>query len=272
MVIFPACKINLGLSVKERRSDGFHNVETILFPIPLRDALEIIPGGERVRFTMSGIALDNGGKDNLVMKAYRLIDQRFGIGPVRVHLHKAIPAGAGLGGGSSDAAHTLTMLNDMFGLQLSSAELETLARELGTDCAFFIQNQPQLAYGKGDQFEPLDLRLEGYRILLVKPPVHINTATAYGWITPRPRKGSVKDIVRSPPEQWRGNLVNDFEQPVFHRHPELADIKQRILELGAAYASMTGSGSALFGIYRKDMLPAAPADFPGCFVWRSPLC
>ncbi len=271
MVIFPACKINLGLSVKERRSDGFHNVETVLFPIPLRDALEIIPGGGRTRFTMSGIELDDEGKDNLVMKAYRLIDRKFGIGPVRAHLHKSIPAGAGLGGGSSDAAHTLVLLNELFGLQLSDAEMEAMARELGTDCAFFIRNRTQLAFGRGDQFEPLDLRLEGYGILLVKPPVHINTAMAYSWVTPRPGTEPIREVVRMAPEHWQGRLVNDFEQPVFQRHPALAEIKQRILDLGAAYASMTGSGSALFGIYRMNLLPAVPANFPACFVWRSPL-
>ena len=271
MVIFPPSKINLGLSVTAKRSDGFHNVETVLYPIPLRDVLEIIPAHDRFRFSTSGIAVTGTTEENLVVKAYRMLQKSHGVGPVSLHLHKAIPAGAGLGGGSADAAYVFLLLDTMFDLGLLPGKMEEMAGRLGSDCPFFIRNEPRLALGRGDRFEPVDVNLDGHSLLLVKPPVHINTARAYSWITPREKDLPVKEIVRLPVSDWNSLLVNDFERPVFERFGELAAIKEKIIGMGAAYAAMTGSGSAIYGLFTTEIPPNARDHFPGCFVWHSKL-
>lgn len=269
MVIFPGCKINLGLSVLSKRQDGFHNVETILFPIPLFDILEIIPSGNDFDFRISGQDIPGDPMDNLVVKAYEMINQDVGIGPVRIHLHKNIPSGAGLGGGSSDAAHTILLLNDLFSLNLSITQMKDYARTLGSDCAFFIQNTPVLAFGKGDQFRNINIQIKPYQLFIVKPDFHINTTLAYSWLKPQSEKIDFNSLIESPIENWSETLVNDFEAPVFARHPKLKRIKESMFDFGASYAAMTGTGSAVFGLFKKDITLPKQSDFPGDFIWSS---
>lgn len=251
MLSFPNAKINLGLSVIERRPDGYHNLETVFYPLALSDILEVLPG-ESFQFHSSGILLDNKGGDNLVIKAYTLLKSEFDLPPVRIHLHKVIPFGAGLGGGSSDAAHMLKMLSLMFGLGLSSQELQHYAAKLGADCPYFIGNQPSLATGIGDQLTPISLDLGKYYFALVKPPFGVNTALAYKAIRPSKHQTSIKDIMLQPVETWKECLNNDFETPVFKMFPEIASVKRSLYELGALYASMSGSGSSVYGIFQES--------------------
>jgi len=262
MIVFPNAKINLGLKVLKKRHDGFHNIETIFYPIELSDVLEIIPSGHGVvTFTSSGLTIPGDAQNNLCLKAYHLLFSIFHLPPVSIHLHKVIPMGAGLGGGSSDGAFTIKLLNDLFLLGLSNDQMTNYARNLGSDCAFFIVNKPVFAFDKGDQFEPLDLDLTGYRIEVVTPDIHVNTAEAYSMMgrsynISSPPKGGVfsvnspiKEIIRKPIEEWKYLLTNDFELPVFNKYPELERIKQDLYNQGALYVSITGSGSGIFGVF-----------------------
>lgn len=250
MVTFPNAKINLGLHVTERRPDGYHNLETYFYPIRLADALEILPSDE-FRFQSSGIRMEGGAEKNLVVKAYRLLQNDFHLPMVKIYLHKVIPIAAGLGGGSSDAAFTLVMLNTIFNIGLSQQQLEKYAGLLGADCPFFIGNIPSLATGKGDQLEPLKMDLSGFQPVIVKPPVSVNTAAAYQGITPKYPDIPLRDIMNQSVENWKDSLHNDFENSVFEQFPQIAAIKQTLYECGATYASMSGSGSAVFGLFRQ---------------------
>ena len=269
MIIFPFCKINLGLSVIEKRSDGFHNLETVLYPIQIKDALEIIPTLGKFEFSISGLPIEGNPEQNLVVRAYRMIEKDFNIGPVHIHLHKVIPAGAGIGGGSSDASHTLLLLNKLFSLNLTLGRMENYARQLGSDCAFFLNNKPKLAYEKGDLFKQANVNLESYTIMVVKPNISINTGEAYGWISPSKKDTPLTDILELPVREWEGKLINDFEAPVFERYPKLAEIKAKIRSSGAIYSSLTGSGSAIYGIFHKTDFPEKKIDIPGAFIWVS---
>jgi 4-diphosphocytidyl-2-C-methyl-D-erythritol kinase len=269
MIVFPNGKINLGLSVIEKRKDGFHNVETIMFPVPLKDVLEIIPVANNFQFDMTGSEIDGNPDHNLVVRAYHMINQKHDIGPVHIHLYKAIPTGAGLGGGSSDAAYTILLLNKLFSLGMTIETMENYARQIGSDCAFFIRNKPVLAHQKGDFFTSAMVNLSRYKILIVTPDLSINTSSAYSWINPTKKKIPLKDIIRYPVDEWEGNLINDFEDVVFTRHPELAKIKDTIRSLGAVYTSLTGSGAAVYGIFNENDIPSQNIDFPGKFVWLS---
>jgi 4-diphosphocytidyl-2-C-methyl-D-erythritol kinase len=259
MVQFPNAKINLGLSVTERRSDGYHNLETVFYPVPLCDVLEVIRG-ETFSFRVSGWALDGPEEENLVVRAWRLLQVRFGLPPVTVRLHKVIPSGAGLGGGSSDAAFMLKMVNDLFSLALSEAELEAEAGKLGADCPFFIRNTPSFATGTGNILSPAEVDLAGFHLVLVKPPLHVHTGKAYQAITPRQPAVSVQKVVQQPVDSWKGTLTNDFEEPVFNMFPMIREIKEELYRRGAVYASMSGSGSAVFGLFRES-----PGDLPEAF-------
>ena len=249
----PNCKINLGLHVVGRRPAGYHDLETLFLPVhDLCDELEITPSAApRTTMRQEGILLDNAPGDNLCMKAYRLLYDEFHIPPVEILLHKHIPFGAGLGGGSSDAAFTLKMLNEMFSLGLTTFDLERRAAQLGADCAFFIQNRPAYATGIGDQLEPLDLDLSAYHITIEIPPdEHVSTREAYAGL--HLQGGSRPDLrqaVRQPLPQWRDTIVNDFEASVFPSHPAIAALKDDMYRRGAFYASMTGSGAAVFGLF-----------------------
>ena len=266
MITFPNAKINLGLNIVERRSDGYHNIETVFYPIPLTDVLEIVPAsGGDTTLTCSGNAVDCPVEKNLVMRAYRMLESQYHLPPVEMHLYKHIPDGAGLGGGSSDAAHALMMLNDMFDLNLTEAELASLAVKLGADCAFFIYNRPMLATGIGDVFTPVDVDLKGKTLLLVKPPMGVDTRTAYSRVVPAPSSIRLDKVVALPVPSWDGLLVNDFEPSVFAALPQLWLIKARLLDAGALYAAMSGSGSTVFGIFDNDKLAETTADtFTDC--------
>ena len=262
MISFPNAKINLGLNIVERRPDGYHNIETVFYPIPLTDVLEIVPAVDGAQTTLNcyGNPVDCPPEKNLVMKACRLMQERYNLPAVSMHLYKHIPDGAGLGGGSSDAAHALIMLNKLFHLGLTDDELAAMAVKLGADCAFFIYNRPMLATGIGDVLSPIDVTLKGKIILLVKPPVGVDTRTAYSRVTPQAPTIPLTDIISRPLPSWDGLLVNDFEPSVFAALPQLWLIKARLLDAGAQYAAMSGSGSTIFGIFDSDKLADAAAD------------
>lgn len=258
MITFPNAKINLGLNIVSRRPDGYHNLETVFYPVTLTDVLEMVPSSDgETHLQCYGRPVDCPPEKNLVMKAFRLMERHYAVPAVDIHLYKHIPDGAGLGGGSSDAAHTLLMLNEMNNLQLPQERLAELAATLGADCPFFIYNRPMFACGIGDEFQPADLSLSGRALLIVKPSVSVATAEAYSHVTPAQPLTSVAEITTWPVEMWDGQLVNDFEPSVFALHPELWNIKLKLLEAGADYAAMSGSGSALFGIFKTDKLAQA---------------
>lgn len=256
MITFPNCKINLGLYITSRRPDGYHNLETIFFPVPLSDALEIIenkqPGSYKspVIYSGSGLEIAGNSSDNLCIKAWQLLKKDFpGLPPVLMHLHKVIPMGAGLGGGSSDAAHALMLLNTKFNLGLSPEVLVDYSLQLGSDCPFFIFNKPAIGKGRGEMLKPIDLDLSGYTLVLVNPGIHISTKEAFGNIVPRQPMPPIEHFAGQPVEAWKDHLLNDFEPGVFHAHPELKDIKNSLYNAGAVYASMSGTGSTIFGLF-----------------------
>ena len=243
MILYPNAKINLGLNVLRKRSDGYHDIETLFYPVPeCCDILELVPADS---FRMHVYNADIAG-ENLCEKAWRLMNGRFGIPSVEIHLYKKIPMGAGLGGGSSDAAFTLAGLNALFGLNLPKEALAALAAQLGSDCAFFIYNRPMMARGRGEILAPLAFSLEGRTLRLYPQEVFVSTREAYAGITPHEPQLRIESVVRRPVEEWKGLLVNDFEESVFARHPELAAVKQALYDEGALYAAMSGSGSALY--------------------------
>lgn len=249
MISFPNAKINIGLNVVSKREDGYHNLETIFYPVKLADALELVQS-EKTVFTASGIEIDGNPENNLVYKAYQLLQTDFQIPPVKLHLHKVIPFGAGLGGGSSDAAFVFKMLNDYFKLKLSSTRLKSYAAKIGADCPFFIENKPAFATGIGDQLQAIKLDLSEYEILIIKPNISVSTPEAYRNVIPSESKFNLKDIEYLPIEKWKGAIENDFEKSVFKIYPEIGILKQNLYKMGAMYASMSGSGSAVFGIFR----------------------
>jgi len=253
--------------VVAKRSDGYHNLETIFYPVQLADALEMVPSG-KLQLTVSGISIDGDNADNLVLKAYRMLQTDFELPPVHFHLHKVIPTGAGLGGGSSDAAFALRMMNDYFQLQLSSQELMKYAAKLGADCAFFIQNKPAFATGIGDQLNEIKLDLSGYNLLIAKPSFSVNTSEAYSGIVPHKPTFNLKETGEIPVEKWKDFVVNDFEKSVFKKYSEIEKLKESMYQMGAIYSSMSGSGSAVFGLFRHS--PINPDNFlpRGIFIYR----
>jgi 4-diphosphocytidyl-2-C-methyl-D-erythritol kinase len=260
MIIFPNCKINLGLHILRRRPDGFHDLETVFYPLPLRDALEVVSDDD-LQFGSSGIPVPGDEQDNLCLKAWHLLKADFpDLPPVKIHLHKHIPIGAGLGGGSADAAFMLQLLNDKFRLGISDEQLIAYAARLGSDCAFFIRNKPCYATGRGEVLEPLELDLSQYSWLLVYPGIHVNTGWAFGQITPRVPEQKLQQSILQPVEEWRNGVYNDFEAPVFRAHPVLEEIKAQLYEAGALYATMSGSGSAMVGIFPKNKITGALWD------------
>jgi 4-diphosphocytidyl-2-C-methyl-D-erythritol kinase len=267
VLCFPNAKINIGLNIVAKRSDGFHNIETLFYPIPLSDGLEIVESNstERYQFTSSGIPIHIDDKENIVCKAFELIHSRYPIPPTKIHLHKNIPFGAGLGGGSADAAFMIRMLNELYQLNISNLEMEKLAGQLGSDCPFFIANQAVFAEGKGDVFTACQIDLSGYFILLVKPDIHIGTPEAYANTKPGIPKQSLKLVGSEPMENWKHFVFNDFENSIFPNHPILEKIKSDLYEMGAVYASMSGSGSSLFGLFKEK--PPKPEKWKEHFCW-----
>ncbi|MCD8740211.1 4-(cytidine 5'-diphospho)-2-C-methyl-D-erythritol kinase [Mucilaginibacter roseus] len=250
MINFPNAKINIGLNITERRPDGYHNLETVFYPIGIKDALEIVEAGE-LTFEASGIGIPGNVEDNLCVKGYHLIKKDYDLPPVSIHLHKNIPIGAGLGGGSADAAFFIKLLDLQFGLNLTIEQMEGYARQLGADCAFFIQNKPVYAHGKGDVFQPVQLDLSAYKIVLVMPPAHVSTGEAYRGVRPKPSIHSLQDLVQQPVALWRQYIKNDFEESIFKNHPVIRGVKAALYEAGALYASMSGSGASVFGIFEQ---------------------
>ena len=250
MIVFPNAKINIGLNVVSRRTDGYHNLETVFYPVKVKDALEVIES-DKFAFTSSGIEIPGYANENLCVKALELIRQEYSVPELAIHLHKTIPIGAGLGGGSADAAFFIKLLDQKFSLGLSIEKMEDYARELGADCAFFIRNEPVFARGKGDEFTSITLDLSKYYIVLVMPPVHVSTGEAYRGVKPAMPQSSLKDLISLPIDQWKGQIKNDFEESVFKNHPSIRGIKSALYEAGALYASMSGSGAAVYGIFQN---------------------
>lgn len=270
MICFPNCKINLGLTVTGKRTDGFHNIETVFYPVKLCDALEIVVSpDENFAFETTGIEIDSLIDDNLCSKAFKLLADEHNLPAIKIHLHKNIPIGAGLGGGSADAAFTIKLLNEVFDLKLSVENMKDYARKLGSDCTFFIDNAPVFAFGKGDFFEPVNVNLDGYFVLIAKPDIFINTAKAYAGVIISRKQISIKEIINLPIKSWRQNLKNDFENNIFKSHPEIQNIKNKMYESGAIYSAMSGSGSAVYGIFEKDI--QYDGLFPDCLVWKGRL-
>ncbi|MGC8864833.1 MAG: 4-(cytidine 5'-diphospho)-2-C-methyl-D-erythritol kinase [Bacteroidales bacterium] len=252
MIDFPPAKINLGLRVIRRRDDGYHDLFTVFYPIPWHDVLEILPS-DGFSFHSYGLVIPGEASDNLVVKAWQLLHATRGIPPVSIHLMKNIPMGAGLGGGSSDAAYALRMLDQLFELHISAEEMKVLALQLGSDCPFFLHPQPCSASGRGEVLQPLDFSLKDHFLVMVKPEIHISTRDAYGNIQPCVNPHPA-EILRQPKETWREALVNDFEAWALQAYPELIALKQALYDSGAFYASMSGSGSAFYGLF--DIYPA----------------
>ena len=266
MIRFPQGKINLGLHVLEKRPDGFHNIETVLYPVSLADILEVVVSDDNnLSFTTSGIEIPGNPQNNLCIRAYHLVRKKFAIGPVKVHLHKNIPVGGGLGGGSSDAVAMIKILNALFALRMGASQMKEIATELGSDCVFFLENKPALAQGRGEILTPVNLDLMEYLVIIVKPGAHGDTALAYANVIPAKRSGSIGDTVQLPISLWQANLINDFEERSFNKHPDIKMIKDQFDYLGAIYSSMTGSGSAVYGIFPKSYTPQL--HFPGSFSW-----
>jgi 4-diphosphocytidyl-2-C-methyl-D-erythritol kinase len=249
MIVFPHAKINLGLNVVEKRKDGFHNIETLFYPIQFADVLEFIesPDGH-MNFENSGIVVGQSDQ-NLCIKAYQLLKRRFDLPPLHIHLNKNIPIGAGLGGGSSDGAFMLKSLNSYFNLGLELHELSEMAAALGSDCPFFIYDKPLFAEGKGDTFSPVEVFLKGYYIRVVYPNTFVPTSEAYRDMVPGRPQYRILDAIQQPVDQWKDLLVNDFEQAIFKKFPVINEVKQRLYKMGAVYASMSGSGSAVYGLF-----------------------
>ena len=255
MLSFPNCKINLGLNITSKRADGYHNLETVFYPIHLKDILEVIQA-DQLQFTTTGLPIGGAAEDNLCLKAYQLLKQDFPDLPaVHIHLHKVIPMGAGLGGGSSDGAFMLTLLNKKFNLQIPQEQLLNYALSLGSDCPFFIINNSCIAIGRGEAMIPVNVDLINHKILLINPNIHVSTKEAFAGLVPNQPAKSIGDIVNQPIETWKDDLRNDFEATIFEQHPEVKLIKEQLYKLGAVYASMTGTGSTVYSIFKKDQQP-----------------
>lgn len=251
MILYPSAKINIGLNIVEKRSDGYHELETIMIPIPLFDILEIIPQ-EKSEWKQSGLLIDGNDENNLCIKAFRLIEAEYGIGNVYMHLRKQIPMGAGLGGGSADAAYVIKGLNELFHLNISIEKQQELSAQLGSDCPFFIEPSSQLATGRGEILKTIDFKLTGYHLVLIKPDIHVNTSQAYSGVHISGDKGKLERYIQLPVSEWKSYIKNDFEQHIFKLHPQLEIIKNTLYEKGALYASMSGSGSAMYGIFKEN--------------------
>lgn len=252
MITFPPCKINLGLRVVRKRQDGYHDIETCFYPVPWCDVQEVIKS-DSFKFSKSGLPIPGSDDENLCIKAYELLKRDFGIGPVKIHLHKVVPMGAGLGGGSSDAASTLHLLNKVFELNLSREKLHEYAASLGSDCAYFLQQQPMIGTGRGEILSPVDIRLENKYMVILKPDVHVSTADAYAGITPHVPEISLREVLQLPVDQWRNTLVNDFEKTVFEKYPAIEKLKEGLYDMGATYACMSGSGASVFGLFENQV-------------------
>lgn len=264
MISFPNAKINLGLYVTEKRSDGFHNLETIFYPVGWSDALEIATS-DKMQFTTSGIHIEGDPEKNLVMKAYRLLCNDFNLPKLKIHLHKQIPFGAGLGGGSSDAAHMLMLLNKSFNLHIPEEKLIEYAAVLGSDCPFFILNKPVFATGRGEIMNITNINLNTWWLLLVKPDVEVSTAKAFQFVKPQKNEIPLNELIKLPVKQWKEKIINQFESSVFQQFTEIVRLRETLYEMGATYASMSGSGSSVFGLFTQ-IPPDWRTKFPTSYL------
>lgn len=268
MIQFPHAKINLGLRVIRKRPDGFHDIETLMYPIGLSDVLEIVPAKDRIfEFVITGLSIDGNPEDNLCVRACRLISQKYTLPEVKIHLHKIIPFGAGLGGGSSDAAFILKLIRRIFSIKMCNNELQEMAATIGGDCSFFVNGTPALSTGRGENLTPALINLAGYHLLLVKPPLNVSTAWAYGKVVPSGESLPGVNQIENNIENYSKLLINDFEEIVMGQFPEVRQIKDKLLEMGAIYAAMSGSGAAVYGLFR-DAPKLQPEDFSGAFLWQ----
>jgi 4-diphosphocytidyl-2-C-methyl-D-erythritol kinase len=266
MVSFPPCKINLGLHVIGKRPDGYHDLETCFYPVPWTDILEVIPANA-FAFSLSGLEIPGASDQNLCVKAYQLLAREFSIEPVLIHLHKIIFMGAGLGGGSSDAAHVIRMLNEIFSLNLSQEKMIQLAASIGSDTAFFIQDRPMLGTGRGEVLSDIQVDLRGKFLVLVNPDIHVSTSEAYAHVRPSEPEVRLSEILARPLVEWKHCLKNDFEPSVFSKYPAIRELKDKLYSLGAMYASMSGSGATVFGIFKNERNVAS--EFRDATVWAS---
>lgn len=273
MLLLPNCKINIGLNVVARRTDGYHDLETIFFPVPLRDNLEFRPltdSDAPFRLTLHGVPVAGREEENLVVRVYLSLKEEFRLPALDIFLYKHIPTGAGLGGGSSDAAYMMTGLNEAYGLGMTDEEMERRLARFGADCAFFVKNRPAYATGIGDILSPAEVSLRGLYLVLVKPDISVSTREAYARITPRRPAVPLAEAVKQPIGTWRTTIVNDFEESVFPAHPELAAIKQTLYDDGAIYAAMSGSGSTIYGLFSRPV-PELKSVFKRHFVFMEKL-
>jgi len=266
MVVFPNAKINLGLNVVNKRDDGLHDIETVFYPIQFKEVLEVLPiNSDKCSFSSTGVEIPKSEDGNLVLQAYNILAKDFKMPNFDFRLHKLIPIGAGLGGGSADASFTIIALNKSCNLGLSLIEMEFYASKLGSDCPFFIRNEPVYATGKGDDFHEVDCSLKGKYLLLINPNIHISTATAYSGVIPQSKNEKIPEILKLPIDQWKDNLVNDFETSVFSIYPDLSEVKDQLYLKGAVYASMSGSGSSMFGLFNEKPNTAG-LDHYSCWI------
>jgi len=267
MLYFSNAKINLGLNIISKRSDGFHNIESVFYPVYPQDAIEFIPKKE-TKLSQSGIIIEGNENDNLIIKAYQLLKKKYELPPLHFHILKNIPFGAGLGAGSANAAYTINAINDFFELNISTKDRQRIAMELGSDCAFFIENKAIFASGKGEILQNIKLDLSDFEIIIIHPNFSISTQEAYANISPKAPKESIKDIIDSPISEWKNRLVNDFEEALFKKYPILPEIKNELYKQGALYAAMSGSGSAVFGIFEKVPQKLSFSNF---WTWKGKL-
>ncbi len=273
MIYFPNAKINIGLQVTGKRKDGYHDIETVFYPVYLTDILEVIPLSNNDRgedcFVNTGDQVDTDPSDNLCVRAWHELSKIMSIPKVKIHLHKIIPSGAGLGGGSSNAAFVLMALNDLFNLNIPVSRLAEVAGRIGSDCPFFLYNKPVLAVGRGNVFKEVKVDLAGIHIIIVSPRININTALAYKEVNIHEHAESLEDVIKKDPVNWQDEIVNDFEHVIFEKYPEICHIKKKMLSAGAFYSSMTGSGSAVYGLYKEKVdLKPLKDEFPGLFIWE----
>jgi 4-diphosphocytidyl-2-C-methyl-D-erythritol kinase len=273
MILFPNAKINIGLNIIERRSDGYHHIESVFYPVALKDGLEVIEnkeeGGPLIIFTSSGIDIPGDINDNLCCRAYSMLCVDYTLPNIKIHLHKHIPIGAGLGGGSADAAFLIKLINEKYALKLSTVQMQNYASKLGSDCPFFINNAPVFAQGIGTDFTSVSVNLQGYYLVLIYPYLHVNTAQAYKGCIPKKPLRSLQQDILLPIEQWKEHIHNQFEDTVFIHHPKLNSIKEKMYGLGALYAAMSGSGSSVYGIFKTPV--NAKQNFDDYFVYEGVL-
>ncbi len=273
MICFPNAKINIGLRVVERQSDGYHHIETILYPVGLSDILEFVEDSAvnsgTCRLKITGLSIPAPVEDNLVMKAYKLMNRNKKLPGIQAHLHKIIPMGSGLGGGSSDAAFMLKSLDEVYTSGMNQGEMANIAANIGSDCPFFIRNTPVYAFGKGERFKEINLDLSGLYLIMVLPGIHISTPEAYASVSVGKPEQSLYDLIRFPVETWKDNIINDFETNIFKRFPELEMIKEELYRLGAVFASMSGSGSTIYGLFLNP--PQNMGSIEEYFYWQGKL-